>query len=240
MSVSSIARQFRGAVAVLSGMAALSAAQSTEASFTAVTTVNTGSAQVVNFSYNGTAVNAYATAFQTTLYNASGTAVSGVLNTYCVDVVDELQNKETVNINSVSNLAGGYANYVGSLYANFAASATSSVDQAALQLAIWHTEYDGPGINNSGPFVLNSAPQAVINQALYYMQNNTLVANSTSYLQVVSGTAGQSLIGPSLNSNGSPNVSVPEPASVAMMGIGLVTSLGVAARRRRTRGPVVG
>lgn len=223
------------AVALFSLIAAPLAIQPAGASYVASTTVSTGNVEVVSFTFNGTSESAYAGTFQTTLSNSNGAAASSTLNTYCVDIADELQAKQTVNLGSISTLAGGNGAYVGSLYANFAASATTAVQKAALQLAIWKTEYDGANAtSNSGHFVVTAAAQDVIDQAVYYYTNNKLVANDVAYLQVVSGTAGQSLVGPSLATIVTPALaSVPEPASVMMLGMGLVVAIGSAARRAR-------
>ncbi len=143
------------------------AAKPAEAAFDAVTTVNTGSAEAVSISYNGKSESVYAVAFQTKLLNLDGTPASGTFNAYCVDIPDHLAGTERINVGAITTLGGGYGSYVGSLYANFAASATSFVDQAALQLAIWKTEYDGPGAtSNTGHFVVNSASGAVLDQAV--------------------------------------------------------------------------
>jgi len=198
-----------------------------QASFDATTTYNVNNMEVVSISLDGTRIDAYAGAFQTTLHDASGMTVSSPLTTYCVDLAHELAKDEQVNVTAISTLAGGNGAYVGSLYANFAAKATSAVNSAALQLAIWKTEYDGPNAtNNCGHFVLLSAPQAVIDQAIFYYENNKLVANDIAYLQTVAGTEGQSLVGPGTNA-------VPEPASVAMLGLGLVAGVGGTIRQRR-------
>jgi hypothetical protein len=186
----------------------------------------------------------------------------GVLNTYCVDLFDYINLGNTVTSFNQSLLTAGstYKNGTATgvftqaqvtdltrLLAGGAFPATqSSINSAALQVAIWEVEYDNAAANGSynltstsDPFYFsassgdsNSAAvltqaQAYLNDATGYQNGSawiaaTWMASSNQYVEYLTSTAGnvQSLV----------YLATPEPSTVAVFGLGLI---GLWAARRR-------
>jgi hypothetical protein len=183
----------------------------------------------------------------------------GTLNTYCVDLFDYISlgsNSATFNNNA---LVAGAVYQNGTAPGNFTAAQVGTltrlltngtlqtqnvVNTAALQIAIWATEYDTAAANGSYNITAsdsfffgatgdsNSAAaiaqaQTYLNNATGYQSGGSFIAatwltQSNKYVQFLTSTTGnvQDLV----------YLATPEPSTVAVFGIGLI---GLWAARRR-------
>jgi hypothetical protein len=178
----------------------------------------------------------------------------GALNTYCVDLFDYINTGSTVATFNQNALAAGQTFQAGStngtftqlqvtrltaLLTNGALQMQSTVNTAALQIAIWEIEYDTPSggvynLTNHDSFYFShtsdSNSSAALAQAQIDLTNITSsiwTTDSTHFVEFLTSTSGtvQDLI---YLANGS--VATPEPSTVAVFGIGLI---GLWAARRR-------
>ncbi len=190
----------------------------------------------------------------------------GVLNTYCVDLFDYISTgSQTYNFTPSVLTAGttyksatnGNANATGTftqaqvntltaLLTNGTLLTQNTVNTAALQVAIWATEYDTAAANGSYNITsvdpqfyftatgdTNSAAvlaqaQIYLNDATGYMNGSTWVnatwlTNSTHFVELLTSTPSgtQNLI----------FLATPEPSTIALFGVGVIGL--VAARRRK-------
>ena len=134
----------------------------------------------------------------------------------------------------------GYINPYGAqraalLYNTYAASATSALDQGALQLAIWDaiwSSVDSVSPKSGSTVYVTDGNTDLINQANTYLQLLDTYPNGTSadvdYYELFNsdGTQAQGFIGTD------PPSTVPEPTSLFLLGTGL-GGLGLAAWRSK-------
>jgi hypothetical protein len=178
----------------------------------------------------------------------------GMLNTYCVDLFDYINVGSTVATFNQNALAAGETFQAGStngtftqtqvtrltaLLTNGALQTQSTVNTAALQIAIWEIEYDTPtggvyNLTNHDAFNIthtsDSNSAAALTQAqidLTDITSSIWTTDSSHFVEFLTSTSGsvQDLI---YLANGA--VATPEPSTVAVFGIGLI---GLWAGRRR-------
>ena len=180
----------------------------------------------------------------------------GALNTYCVDLFDYINLGSTVATFNQNVLAAGETFQAGAtngtftqaqvtrltaLLTNGSLQPQSTINTAALQIAIWEIEYDTPtggvyNLTNTDSFYFShtsdSNSVAALNQAQVYLNdvtNSTWTTDANHYIEFLTSTTGnvQDLIYLATGS-----VATPEPSTVAVFGIGLI---GLWAARRRKK-----
>jgi len=180
----------------------------------------------------------------------------GALNTYCVDLFDYISTgNPSVNTFNQNVLTAGstfrngtatgsftqaQVNTITALLVNGGMQTQNTVNTAALQIAIWATEYDTVttngtyNITNADSFYFthtgDSNSAAAITQAQAFLNNvtsGTWTTDNNHYVEYLTSTTGsvQNLVYLATGS-----VATPEPSAVAVFGLGLI---GLWAARRR-------
>jgi hypothetical protein len=171
----------------------------------------TGTTAVITDTALGVNVNAYVGMIA---LHGSGANLGGVLDVYCVDIIDDLQASGTYNITYPTGLPNPQ-NLSAPQIAAISALIANGDNFTAVQFAIWETEY-GSDVSFSGA----DADQAVAATYLANVANGTW-APPTGYesLYNLSNIPNQNLVG------------VPEPSALALFGVALL-GLGYMARRK--------
>jgi hypothetical protein len=190
----------------------------------------------------------------------------GVLNTYCVDLFDYIGVGNNTYNYTASSLTAGSTYRNGSATGTFTAAqvldltrlltnanslaSSSSVNSAALQIAVWEIEYDTANANgsytlgNSGggdSFYItatdsNSATGslAAFNQAQTWLNDSTGYQNGSNWVSPIWGTNSSNFIEYLTSTSSSQNLiflATPEPSSIAMFGMA-IAGLYFARRRK--------
>jgi hypothetical protein len=170
---------------------------------------------------NATSLTADAGEFALNDVKNNGTPL-GTLYTFCFDIFDYLQSPGSFT--GTSLVTGPTGQTLDALLYNgeqLIAAGTDTNATAGLQLAIWEMEYANTGVT------FDASPDVTADATTF--QND--VINGT--WNVAQNTAVEELTG---SGNQSQIALVPEPASLAVLGIGMA---GLAARRRKRAGRAV-
>jgi hypothetical protein len=208
----------------------------------------------VNINYSGHSIDGGGSSINTGTIGLQ--TAQGALSTYCVDLFDYIytgNNSYTFNNNALAagqSFSNGSSsgtwttnqvNLITALLENGSLQTQSTVNTAALQIAIWDVEYDTAASNgtynltNHDGFYFTSTggsgSSSAISQAQTYLTDVTSgawVTDASHTVQYLTASGTQNLI--YLASTPTTPVATPEPSTVAVFGIGLI---GLWAARRR-------
>lgn len=198
---------------IAAGIVAASMASATQT----IKFLTTDGGASVDIRYNGNTTSVFAgkLKFQDMTSNV-------LFNTVCGDLDNHISFGQTYNVNkqlaaSVSTTMGAAGNIV----AKYFNQATTNTEKAALQLAVWEAIYDYNGAGtpnfNAGNFRIVSASNSIKTKAAEFYSAVT-ITGAAIYFKPDPLNAGQGQLGP-----------VPEPATMAVLGLGVAALL----RKRR-------
>ncbi|MBS1705566.1 MAG: PEP-CTERM sorting domain-containing protein [Armatimonadetes bacterium] len=191
--------------------ASLAGAASANLTFTGV-----GMGQNVDTTYYGNARQFFAGQL-----NMHNNILNVNLVTFCGDIDHAISNGQTWNCNAVlASSVSPNLGLAGNIVAGGFGSVASNEDAAALQLAVWEAVTEGTANGgvadfSAGDFRANISGSLLTKATNYY--SLTATAGTAIYYQPSPLDAGQGQLAP-----------VPEPATLAVLGLGLI-----AAKRRR-------
>jgi hypothetical protein len=209
----------------------------------------------VNITYNGHTIDGNGVAINTGTIGLQ--TAQGALSTYCVDLFDYIytgNNSYSFNNNALaagqsyadgsshSTWTTNQVNLITALLENGSLQQQTTLNTAALQIAIWDIEYDNPSngsynlTNHDGFYFTSngSGSSSAISLAQTYLTDVTSGAwvadasHTVQYLTANNPSNTQNLI--YLANTPTTPVATPEPSTVAVFGLGLI---GLWAARRR-------
>lgn len=190
---------------------------STAATLTFVGT-DTSKSKAVSITYKGKTTNVMAGVMNFRLDGGE------IFEAFCIDLDNWNFKNDQYGVNVTNTtILPQHGSMVESLFANYAAGIGSKDEGAALQLAIWDALVDGGDGLDSGNFKanVNSGMKNLVSSMLTAQESN--IENFTfTYFEAISHTAGN-------KDNRYQNVftgeAVPEPATMAIFGIGSLIAL---------------
>lgn len=215
----------------------LTAGATAKASILIETQTKAGFGQNVSYSFNGGSFDSrYAGTLETRFQTGPGPVFGPYQDSYCVDLFHVFSNDEQwmVDILPIALLEGfggnppaiGNGDGVGFLVETFASTVSSALEGAALQVAIWEMAYDltSPGLDfSTGLFRLQNPSSAVGMKAWEYLSAYTPGdSGNADWLRALSHPNGRR----------QDFVTVPEPGTAALLGLGMAGMLGYRLRRR--------
>ena len=164
-------------------------------------------------------------------------AISPLL-VFCVDIFHNLSLPSNYTQTALTTLTSARLSQLNALLSHASDVVLDANTSGGMLLAVWEVLYEDvlTGLNvNAGEFKTTSAANATANLYLSYLagtwtaDKNGTLTGSVQHLVPVSPSHSQELA--FYEGTGSSTVSVPEPASMALLGMGLV---GLGLTRRRT------
>jgi hypothetical protein len=171
-------------------------------------------------------------------------STSIVQTVYCTDIFDDYESGGTYRLGLLSQTAGQTtANKVDALLSHV--TPNGAIEGAALQAVIWKLE-NNPGNNSITSGIFSISPDGITGNGANYQ---AFIADANTYLRNVNSgvwrpEAGTTVLQYTVAPGGEPNqtfsflstdppVNTPEPASLALLGSGMVALVGM--RRRLVR-----